>query len=336
MLRELSVLARPREPDTQPPHVLVVGFGRMGEALLSRLVRDWRIDYPRATGQLQITIADLEAKRKEEAFHLRHPHLANGASIQFVSTDVRSSSFASGKFLVSRNDSSPIAAAYVCLDDDSIAALAALTMRRWLDDGVPIIVRMSEEAGLATLLETTGNGGVITGVRAVGLLEIACSLESVLGGRREILAQAIHQGYIQDQTVLGVTAAENPSMRPWHDLPSDLKESNGAQADDIPHKLKAIGCEMRVKTSGQVAVMRFTDEQIEHLAELEHERFVREREDAGWTLGKKKDVDRRTSPYLVSWGDKDLPENIKDYDRNTVRRLPGILAKADYEIRETR
>jgi voltage-gated potassium channel Kch len=336
MLREPSVLARPREPDSKPPHVLVVGFGRMGEALISRLIRDWRIDYPRETGQLQVTIADLEAKQKEEAFRLRHPQLAAGASIQFVSTDVRSSSFASGESLVSRNDSSPIAAAYVCLDDDSIAALAALTMRRWLDDGVPIIVRMSEEAGLATLLQTTGNGGVITGVRAVGLLEIACSLESVLGGTREILAQAIHQGYIQDQTILGMTASENPSMRPWHDLPADLKESNRAQADDIPNKLKAADCEMHLMASGQIEVMQFTDAEIEKLAEIEHQRFVDEREAAGWSYGEKKDLEKRTSPYLIPWTDERLPENIKDYDRNTVRRLPAILAKADYEIRRTK
>lgn len=308
----------------------------MGEALISRLIRDWRIDYPRATGQLQVTIADLEAKQKEDAFRLRHPQLAAGASIQFVSTDVRSSSFASGESLVSRNDSSPIAAAYVCLDDDSIAALAALTMRRWLDDGVPIIVRMSEEAGLATLLQTTGNGGVITGVRAVGLLEIACSLESVLGGTREILAQAIHQGYIQDQTVLGMTASENPSMRPWHDLPADLKESNRAQADDIPNKLKAADCEMHLMASGQIEVMQFTDAEIEKLAEIEHQRFVDEREAAGWSYGEKKDLEKRTSPYLIPWTDERLPENIKDYDRNTVRRLPAILAKADYEIRRTK
>jgi voltage-gated potassium channel Kch len=335
MLREPSVLAFPRDLSSDSPHVLVVGFGRMGEALTSRLIRDWRIDYPDATGQLRITIADLDASEKEEAFHLRHPQLAKNASIEFISTDVRGSSFASGEFLVSHNDSSPIAAAYVCLDEDSIAALAALTMRRWLSDGIAIIVSMSQEAGLATLLETTGNGGVITGVRAVGLLEIACTLESVLGGTREILAQAIHQGYIQDQTVLGITASENPSMRPWHDLSADLKESNRAQANDVSNKLKAIGCEMQLKASGQIQVMRFTDAQVEQLAEMEHQRFVQERKEAGWTLGKTKDVSKRVSPYLIPWGDKDLLENIKDYDRNTVRRLPAILAKADYEICRT-
>ncbi len=335
MLREPSVLAYQRDPSSASPHVLVVGFGRMGEALTSRLIRDWRIDYPDATRQLRITIADLEASEKEKEFHLRHPQLAKGTSIEFVSADVRSSSFASGEFLVSHNDSSPIVAAYVCLDDDSIAALAALTMRRWLSDGVAIIVRMSEEAGLATLLETTGNGGVITGVHAVGLLEIACGLESVLGGTREILAQAIHQGYIQDQTVLGITASENPSMRPWHELPAELKESNRAQADDVSNKLKAISCEMQLKASGQIQVMSFSDAEIEKLAEIEHQRFVQERKDAGWTLGETKNVAKRISPYLIPWGDKDLPENIKDYDRNTVRRLPAILAKADYEIRRT-
>ena len=59
---------------------------------------------------------------------------------------------------------------------------------------------------------------------------------------------------------------------------------------------------------------------------------MKEREDAGWEYGEVKDVKNRKSPYLVAWSDDRLPEDVKDYDRNAVRRLPMILAKADYEV----
>ena len=47
---------------------------------------------------------------------------------------------------------------------------------------VPIVVRMTEQAGLATLLGSGADSqGLIEGMQAVGLLDVACSLELVLG-----------------------------------------------------------------------------------------------------------------------------------------------------------
>lgn len=332
MLREPPLWIGPGRTDQGAMHVLIVGLGRIGEALLSRLVRDWVIDHPHDDQKLTITVVDVEAARTEEIFSLRQPELAAASRIRFVSTDVRSVAFASGQFLESQEPTPKLDAAFVCLPQDSIAAFAALTLRRWLSNDVPIVVRMSEESGIATLLRSREADAAISGIRAVGLAEIACNLNSVLGGTREQLAQAIHQGYLQDQVDLGRTDTENPSMRPWHELPPDLKNSNRAQADDIPIKLRAVKCEMRLKATGPVHVIAFTDHEIELLAETEHRRFVKERQDAGWEYGEVKDVEAKKSPYLVAWSDERLPEDVKDYDRNAVRRLPAILAKADYEI----
>ncbi len=336
MLREPPTLSAPLATDRASTHVIVVGFGRMGKSLVSRLVRDWRIDHPDVDVKLRITVVDLATRQKKEAFHLRHPEFASDAIIEFIPTDVRSASFSKGAFLDSQADVKTVAAAYVCLGDDSLAALAALTMRRWLDDAVPIVVRMSQEAGIATLLETTRGGGIISGVRAVGLLDIACNLDAVLGGTTEVLAQAIHQGYIQDQMALGEIAAQNPSLRPWRELPADLQHSNRAQAADIDTKLQAVGCEKVWKTSGRIDVLAFSEAEVEQLAEMEHARFVSERLAAGWKLSppdQGKDIDNKLSPYLIPWSDERLPEDVKDNDRNAVRRLPAILAKADFELR---
>ena len=53
-----------------------------------------------------------------------------------------------------------------------------------------------------------------------------------------------------------------------------------------------------------------------------------ERAFAGWTLGEK-DVERKVTPYLVPYDD--LPENIKDYDRDTVRNLSRLLTLIQQE-----
>jgi len=66
---------------------------------------------------------------------------------------------------------------------------------------------------------------------------------------------------------------------------------------------------------------------------MEHDRWVAERFLAGWTLGAK-DTERRISPYLVDWND--LTDEIKEYDRESVRNIPVILSLAGEKIvRET-
>ena len=41
-------------------------------------------------------------------------------------------------------------------------------------------------------------------------------------------------------------------------------------------------------------------------------------------------VDEKISPYLVPWCD--LTDEVREWDRQTVRALPDFLAKASFEI----
>jgi hypothetical protein len=117
-------------------------------------------------------------------------------------------------------------------------------------------------------------------------------------------------------------------------LPEELRNSNRAQAIDIERKLTAIGCELRRRASGDAEVFMLTDAEVELLAKLEHERWWEERLRAGWRLGPAKDVERKLSPYLVGWDS--LTEEVRNLDRDTVRGLPGFLARASFAIRRSR
>ena len=50
----------------------------------------------------------------------------------------------------------------------------------------------------------------------------------------------------------------------------------------------------------------------------------------GWKLGDEKDVDKRITPYLVSW--EELAEVIREHDRIVVRAIPAFLAKVGFQI----
>jgi hypothetical protein len=67
------------------------------------------------------------------------------------------------------------------------------------------------------------------------------------------------------------------------------------------------------------------------MAELEHGRWNVDRVLAGWRPGQRRDDERRIHDSIVSWAD--LPDSVKEYDRNAVRAFPAILAVAGLEVR---
>lgn len=342
MLRESIVFYPPDTTGSESRHLLIVGSGGLGEALFLRAAKDWRIDRESQYGRLdpnsrlQITVIAKDALEKEEWLRTRYPDLLSVCSARFVRLDVRSEAFSRGEFLNGESGDVEISSAFVCLNDDSLGMLTGLALRKQLKDRhVSIGVQLSEEAGFGTLLGASPSEGAIDGVWAVGLLDITCSLDLVLGGPQEAIAQTIHQGYVAKQRREGHTEKTNESLVPWRDLPEHLRESNRKQAADIGRKLRAINCSYHFRPDGKISPFRFLQDdakdELEQLARLEHDRWWKERRDAGWRYGSEKSVERRTSPYLVPW--EELPDDMKDYDRETIRIMPNVLAKADYEIR---
>ena len=137
----------------------------------------------------------------------------------------------------------------------------------------------------------------------------------------EKLAIAIHDRYNQKQ--LEMHPAQPLEYKKFSELPETLKYSNLRQARSIAKMLAQIGCEMHAKVSGANRIENFADETIEYLAKFEHDEWVRERLQTGWTYGEKKDVEKKISPYLVPY--EELSESIKEMDRDTVRHIPELL-----------
>jgi hypothetical protein len=118
-------------------------------------------------------------------------------------------------------------------------------------------------------------------------------------------------------------------MKPWDKLKETYKESNRAQAAHIGVKLADVGCDLAPLTDWDAESFRFEPDELERLAVLEHDRWMKERQASGWVLGPK-DPDRNVSPHLVPWSE--LDEEVKDYDRLFIRGLPRFLARAGFQI----
>jgi hypothetical protein len=145
---------------------------------------------------------------------------------------------------------------------------------------------------------------------------------------RETLARLIHDEYQQESRKR--LLKETPQVADWDKLPDDLREWNACQADDIQRKLNEIGCTVAA-ARGKTPAFRFRRNEVERLAEMEHARWNVERLSSGWRRGDEKDLEARTSPYLVSW--VSLPERVKENDRQAIRAIPRLLAQVGLEVR---
>lgn len=144
----------------------------------------------------------------------------------------------------------------------------------------------------------------------------------------ERLAKEIHEQY--RLSMKGKRSMNDPVMQPWETLREDLKESNHKQAAQIPEKLQKIGWDFMPSIQKPEVLLILSKEQVELLAEMEHERFVSERLEKGWRFGGERDSEKKISPYLVPWSE--LDKDIQDIDRETVQQIPELLEKAGFEV----
>jgi hypothetical protein len=226
------------------------------------------------------------------------------------------------------------------MNDQSLGLAAALEMNQRIDEyalrhcekkpDVPSVVRAGKE-GLTSLFEDIcGTGGAFASLDSFPLLDRACSVDNITGGLNETIVRAIHEDYVRNQKLAGVTEEKNPSIKPWKRLDETLKLSNRNQAVHVREKLHSINFDIIGLTDWERPLFTFEAPEIELLAESEHRRFVEERLRQGWVPGPVKDAVRKTSPFLVPYAE--LTEQIKDLDLNAIRALPAILARANLKI----
>ena len=141
------------------------------------------------------------------------------------------------------------------------------------------------------------------------------------------------------------------SLKPYDRLPEDEKEQNRDNARDIPNKLAVAGYVM-LPARSHARPLRFPEDDLDLLAEMEHDRWVRLKLAAGWRWAAKTDKAQKLHQDLLPWdrltaaekarrysgdlaealGDGPLPAGAKQKDRALVRAIPAILAKIGYAV----
>ncbi|MEI8371839.1 MAG: NAD-binding protein [Planctomycetota bacterium] len=320
--------------DPRTVHLVIIGLGRMGKAVLVQAARTCQYANLRMP---RITVIDRAASRKQNLLASCYPYLSLCCDLRFLEGDTDDPRIRE-QLEQWTQDAGQVLTVAVCLDDDHQSMSCALHLPRELRRlKVPVYVRLSEPCGFKDLLKDGSERGS-TQFHSFGAPEDACTVEQVFRSGTEALAPVIHNAYWKSEldklaSVPQPAAGEVQSspnaellatLRPWEELTEHYKNSNREQAEHIAWKLAAIGCHtVRKEQCRGESVKQFTDDEIETLAKMEHLRWCAEKWLDGWQKGPSKDQDQRTHPNLVPW--EELSEEDRNKDRDPVRSIPDLV-----------
>jgi hypothetical protein len=316
------------DPQGRAPYLVVVGLTDLGESLVVAAAQRWLDLEAAGAGPLGITVVDPDAARRSQALRWQHPALVGHVELNAIELDTATPTPEAMDAVIKVLGSGTVTAVFVAIDDDTAALSAALTIRQRLaDQPCRIHVRTRLDSGLAVLMSDDRVGGLKVTLTSFGLLDRTCTAEVVDAGTNEQVAEAIHADYLSRTQRAGQTG---PWVVPWADLPSEGRESNRRVADNLVGALRSIGCRVNPLYGWDDAGFAFTDDEVEGLAQREHERWAQERRTDGWRYGPSRDAVAKTNPLLVAWDE--LPEGDRESNRETVRGWPALLARAGFEL----
>lgn len=307
--------------------LVIVGLELMSEELIVAAGLLWPRLATAVDGKLPVVLIDRDASEKAGRLLLRHPWLEGRLDLEIVDVDPRMLTLDRPRFL--EGDTAPLPTrAYVCLDDPVEALSTGLGLRRTTDGRFHVVVCAVSASESAGRFLTPGSTFEV-GLQLFGVVEQTCSVELLLDTPVEATARLIHRDYVRHELARGRELGQTETLRPWDELTEAARESNRAAARSIRSKLETVGAELSRFTDWMKAPFEFTEDEIEQLARLEHERWLTWMRGHGWTLGERSESGKR-HPDIVEW--EDLSEVSRAKDREQILGLPVQLARAGYDI----
>lgn len=315
---------------SNPPHILVIGMGRMGESVIVRTAKKWK--NTKNNSKIKISCISRDAEEKDKYLKWKyHPSLEKYCDLKSITCDLGDLKFKKGDFIGSLVKRGPINIVYICIDNASAGLTAALTLAQFREfKDCKIVVRSTYCGSAVEILRELKRSDLFSNIVQFPIVDDDCCLAYICGGLREMMARASHENYIKHRKSEGKTPEDDQALKPWEDLADDFRESSLDQIDHMYTKLRHYDLRIKTRKDWDESSFQFTPDQIEELAKLEHERWCRERREKGWRYGKETKKESRISEWLIPY--EQLPEDKKEYDRDPVKRIPEYLEMMDLKI----
>ncbi|MEX2162424.1 MAG: RyR domain-containing protein [Anaerolineales bacterium] len=190
------------------------------------------------------------------------------------------------------------------------------------------IIAMSQLAGKSVFARSSLPAESQLDLHVDGLDFLALVRQIELDGAvLENLAEAAHEIYRKGVT--GRHQKTDTAVLAYADLPEESKEQNRRNIRDIPLKLARAGYAMIPARSNE-RPFNFPGVALEMLSQAEHERWMRAKLADGWIHAAESSREKKENRGLLPWDQ--LPEDEKEKERDMVRGIPVILARAGYAI----
>jgi hypothetical protein len=120
--------------------------------------------------------------------------------------------------------------------------------------------------------------------------------------------------------------------RSWDELDEATREDNRGTARELPRYLAMMGYVVRPRCGDPSAVVTIPSHQVEEVAELEHERWMKGKHDHGYVYGPRRDdhASPPTHPHLLPWSE--LDDSAQEKDRVRIRDAPHLLRRLGFEV----
>jgi hypothetical protein len=330
-------------------HILVVGFGAVGQAIAREFLLT---SVTREPADMMITAIDPNMDALQRDFIARHPGVSGHVDIRFLAGDLRIDDADLQAVLAERTAIAPVCAVYVAISDANMplsvgVALKDRAERLGLFDA-PIFLCAEHGAGDPPVRQGAGLTGsdredsardmsLLYDLRITSFgswraaLDGAGLFEETLDGQ----ARQFHESY---QKMVRKQATEGQQLAadtPWATLQDDYRAANRRVAAHIRAKLDASGFDIGEWLEGSKAGWRTHDlpahaktldhlgeEGIEQLSRLEHRRWMLERTLNGWVYGPVRNAKARTHPDIKGYDE--LTEEARDRDRGNIRMTAKI------------
>jgi len=315
-----------RSVNAEPMHILVAGFDKSAQALVTELARSCHfLNHKMNT----ITVMD---ENIDNAFKQYKGRFENIDKIIKIEQFDRRPDCMTLEDKEKINQNHKVDIIYIYHHDNAVEFLAMKRLRKHFGDEIPIVLCLQEQTALPIYAAEQSQ---IYPFRA---FEKVTQYADIIEAPIEELAKKFHEHFLIDQGV----NLEKPetqtkaSHTSWENLPEEFKQSNRSLAAHVDIKLRALGMEYDdLDANRDQANLGTFDKalgleapqnaQILQLAKMEHSRWNADRFMAGWTFDKKRDDKNKKHDNLVPW--EDLPDKIKMYDVDAILAIPKILSE---------
>jgi hypothetical protein len=347
IFNQAEVVAR-RLIDTHPPdepialgnqgvHVVVVGLGAVGQAILLQLARQ---GHYRSGLKPKVTVIDRAASKRWDELKSAYPALPDWLDVELENARIETITAQTVKgWAVNER---PITMAYVCTRDEvanlriSRIVLAGL-QRLEQTGGMPRtarVVAIDPPGGcvLADFLEHGAHDGrfqLFSLIQTEREGEASRLMEGLLRDLDDARAKRVHAAYHAEQLTSSQRTgnALKPAAQPWELLEETYRNANRATADHFAVKLRAVG--RTLVKQGTAPDSPLSADEIELLARMEHQRWWADRSLDGWKLGKRND-DKKVHDNLIAYDE--LSEEIRNYDRQAVSSMVRIVEDEGWQL----